>query len=133
MKLAIALAATIVMVGCTDTEEATPGAGPTATIETPKERETAAFARSGSEIYAASCAECHGKDGEGAEKGISLIKGHALYHSEEDFLNRVTNGKKDVMPAFRDKLTEAEIAEVVRFVREGIQGPFVKKKSASKQ
>ena len=80
---------------------------------------------SGRQIYATSCAECHGANGEGAEKGISLIKGHALYHSSEDFIKRVTNGKSDKMPAFKGKLSEAEIAEVVRYVREDIQGPYV--------
>lgn len=85
--------------------------------------------RAGRDIYMTSCAECHGNNGEGAEKGISLIKGHALYHTADDFIERVTDGKTDVMPAFRDKLSEAEIAEVVRFVREDIQGPYLKNKS----
>lgn len=80
----------------------------------------------GREIYVTSCAECHGANGEGTKKGISLIKGHALHHPSEDFINRVTNGKSDKMPAFKGKLTEAEIAEVVRYVREDIQGPYVK-------
>ena len=77
------------------------------------------------EIYKTSCAECHGRKGEGAKKGIPLTSGHALDHTEADFLKTVANGKtkkKDKeMPAFRDKLTPDEIKEVVRFVREVIQ------------
>jgi mono/diheme cytochrome c family protein len=79
----------------------------------------------GSDIYAASCAECHGAKGEGAEKGIPFTSGHALDHSEADFIRIVTNGKSKKkhkeMPAFRDKLTAEQIAAVVKFVREDIQ------------
>ncbi len=86
-------------------------------------------------IYKTNCAECHGEKGEGAKKGISFLKGHALDHTEEDFIKTVTNGKKskkgDEMPAFKDKLSEQEIAEVVKFVREVIQKDAVKENSHS--
>lgn len=81
-------------------------------------------------IYKTNCAECHGEKGEGAKRGISFLKGHALDHTEEDFIKTVTNGKKskkgDEMPAFKDKLSKQEIAEVVKFVREVIQKDAVK-------
>lgn len=79
----------------------------------------------GSDIYTANCAECHGAKGEGASKGIPFTSGHALDHSEADFIKTVTNGKakkKDKeMPAYRDKLTPEQIAAVVKFIREDIQ------------
>ena len=75
----------------------------------------------GAEIFASNCAECHGAKGEGAKKGIPLISGHALAHSEEEFVEQVANGEEKKMPAFRDKLSDDEIAAVVRFVREVIQ------------
>lgn len=75
----------------------------------------------GGEIFKTSCAECHGPYGEGAQKGISLVKGHALSHTEAEMIERVTNGKDKKMPAFRDKLTAEEIAAVVKFVRDEIQ------------
>lgn len=79
----------------------------------------------GSEIYKTNCSECHGATGEGAEKGIPLTSGHALDHSEADFLKTVSDGKgkkKDnEMPAFRDKLTPEQIKEVVSYVRNDIQ------------
>lgn len=82
-------------------------------------------------IYKTNCAECHGKRGEGVEdKGISLVKGHALHHSEEDFIKRVTNGKKDEMPTFKDKLSEGEIKEVVRYVRNEIQSKAKQKENS---
>jgi Cu/Ag efflux protein CusF len=74
------------------------------------------------EIYKTNCAKCHGETGEGVEdKGISFLKGHALDHTEKDFIRQVTFGEEDEMPAFKDKLTEKEIADVVKYVREVIQ------------
>ncbi len=73
------------------------------------------------ELYKTNCAECHGATGEGTKKGLSFLKGHALDHSEEDFISRVTDGKDDDMPAFKDKLTAQEIIEVVKFVRTELQ------------
>lgn len=82
------------------------------------------------EIYKTNCAECHGDKGEGAKKGISFLKGHALDHSEEDFIKTVTNGKnkdkENKMPAFKEKLTAEQINEVVKFVRNEIQKDAVK-------
>lgn len=86
---------------------------------------------SGSEIYKTNCAECHGAKGEGAEKGISFLKGHALHHSEAEFIEQVKNGEKDEMPAFKDKLSEEEIAAVVKFVRTEIQKTPADKKAES--
>ncbi len=75
----------------------------------------------GGEIYKMNCAECHGGTGEGAEKGISLLKGHALKHSEKEYIEQVTNGEGKKMPAFKDKLSAQQIAAVVKFVREDLQ------------
>ena len=75
----------------------------------------------GGEIYRANCAECHGANGAGARKGISLVKGHALAHSEAEHIAQVTNGEGGKMPAFKDKLTKEEIAAAVEFVREELQ------------
>lgn len=72
------------------------------------------------QIFAENCATCHGSKGEGDTKGIPLTKGHALDHSLAEHLSQVREGKKK-MPAFRDKLSEPEIAAVVNFVRETLQ------------
>lgn len=73
------------------------------------------------EIYKTNCAECHGERGEGAKKGISFLKGHALHHSEAEFIKQVEKGEGKKMPAFKDKLSSEEIAAVVKFVREDLQ------------
>lgn len=73
------------------------------------------------EIYKTSCAECHGANGEGTKKGIPFTSGHALQHSEAEFIEQVTNGEGGKMPAFKDKLSAEQIAAVVKFVRDEIQ------------
>lgn len=84
----------------------------------------------GAEIYKTNCSECHGEKGEGAKKGISLLTGHALDHSEDDFVKTVTNGKSEgkehKMPSFKEKLTAEQINEVVKFVRTVIQKDAVR-------
>jgi Cu(I)/Ag(I) efflux system protein CusF len=75
----------------------------------------------GGEIYKTNCAECHGGVGEGTSKGISFLKGHALKHSEKDFIEQVTDGDGDKMPAFKNDLSTEQIALVVKFIREDLQ------------
>jgi Cu/Ag efflux protein CusF/cytochrome c553 len=75
----------------------------------------------GSEIYKTNCSTCHGGLGEGTTKGISLLKGHALKHSEDEYIKQVTNGEGKKMPAFKDKLQADQIAALVKFVREDLQ------------
>jgi Cu(I)/Ag(I) efflux system periplasmic protein CusF len=75
----------------------------------------------GAEIYQTNCASCHGANGEGAKKGIPLISGHALHHSETEHIKQVTDGEANKMPAFKDKLSAEQIAEAVKFVRNNLQ------------
>jgi Cu/Ag efflux protein CusF len=86
-----------------------------------------------SEIFKANCAECHGASGEGAKKGIPLISGHALHHSEKEFIKQVKTGEDKKMPAFKDRLSEEEIKAVVKFVREDLQKNSSKKEKHEHQ
>jgi mono/diheme cytochrome c family protein len=75
----------------------------------------------GEPLFEANCARCHGAKGEGAKKGIPLISGHALAHSEDEYIQQVVGGKAGKMPAFRDKLSDEQIAAIVKYVRTVIQ------------
>jgi Cu/Ag efflux protein CusF len=83
----------------------------------------------GGEIYKTQCAECHGGMGEGAKKGISLLKGHALKHSENEYIIQVTDGDGTKMPAFKDKLSAEQILAVVKYIREELQKDVSKPKT----
>ena len=84
-------------------------------------KESAGEVANGGEIYKTNCAQCHGGLGEGAKKGISLLKGHALKHSEAEYIEQIADGDGKKMPAFKDKLSVEQIAAVVKFVREELQ------------
>jgi cytochrome c oxidase cbb3-type subunit 3 len=75
----------------------------------------------GRQIYSDNCARCHGDKGEGDKKGIPLISGHAIMHTEAEYISQVENGKKGKMPAFKDKLSADEIAAVVTYIRTVLQ------------
>lgn len=75
------------------------------------------------------CADCHGETGDGGKVKIdgkqlkvpSFKVGHALKHSDEDFVEQIKDGG-DGMPVFKDKLKPNEITELVRFIRREFQG-----------
>ena len=80
-------------------------------------------------IYAKDCQNCHAADGTGGPvkledgktlKVPSLRAVHALRHSDADFHRQITEGG-DGMPAFKDKLTQQQIDELLRFVRQEFQ------------
>ena len=78
--------------------------------------------------YQKHCEACHGPEATGGlvkvdNKQIkvpSLKAAHALKHTDDQITKMITNGEEE-MPAFKDKLTPQEIAEMVRYVRKEIQ------------
>jgi mono/diheme cytochrome c family protein len=77
---------------------------------------------SGADIYKAKCAMCHGPDGLAttpAAKNLKVISFKApekLKATDAQFIASTKDGK-DRMPAYKDKLTEAQIKAVTAFVR----------------
>ena len=74
--------------------------------------------------YAKHCETCHGPEGNGGTPEVegrkikvpSLKAGHALKHSDDDFVEQITEGEEE-MPAFKDKLSPDEINMLVKFIR----------------
>jgi mono/diheme cytochrome c family protein len=80
-------------------------------------------------IYAKDCQSCHAVDGKGGRvklddgktlKVPSFREGHALKHSDADFVRQINQGG-DGMPAFKDKLSAAQRDELIRFIRQEFQ------------
>ena len=73
--------------------------------------------------YTAKCAKCHGPDGKGVEKykkqGVKDFTDAKWQKSRTDaqFTASITNGKGDVMPAFKGKISPDEIKALVAHVR----------------
>lgn len=80
-------------------------------------------------IYQKDCAGCHGSDGSGGTKIIdgetlkvpTLLEGHALKHSDDDFVQQISGGG-DGMPAFKDKISPEDMKNLVRLIRKDFQG-----------
>ena len=122
--LALALLATACTETATPTNTSTPrtaaSPAPTASVD------QFATARAN---FTKNCVPCHGEKGEGGLVKIenkqikvpSLKSDHAIKHTDDQITKMITNGE-EAMPAFKDKMTPAEIAELVKFVRKEFQG-----------
>jgi mono/diheme cytochrome c family protein len=79
--------------------------------------------------YKKNCESCHGEKAEGGIVKVdnkklkvpSLKTGHAIHHPDADLAKKITAGG-DGMPAFKDKLKQEEIQELVRLIRKEFQG-----------
>jgi mono/diheme cytochrome c family protein len=82
-------------------------------------------AATGAELFVDNCASCHGADGKartpiGRKLGAKDLGESNL--SEAAIIQQITNGKKnerggEKMPAFKDKLTPADIAALATYVK----------------
>jgi mono/diheme cytochrome c family protein len=84
---------------------------------------TPAFAQSGgADTYKAKCAMCHGQNGLGDTPAGKAMKAPffkdpaVIKVSDAELIAAVTKGKNK-MPAYKDKLTDAQIKAVVAYVR----------------
>ncbi|WP_330215276.1 c-type cytochrome [Pseudomonas sp. AM8] len=83
----------------------------------------------GAHTYATRCASCHGPDGKGQPEWMPPLAGatSALAKESASAINITLNGSQRVvaagvpdayrMPAFREQLSDAEIAQVLTYVR----------------
>lgn len=73
-------------------------------------------------LFAKKCASCHGKDGKpsavGQKMGATDLGATKL--SEKEIAGVISAGKGK-MSAYKDKLTEAEIASLAKFVKGGLK------------
>ena len=83
-----------------------------------------AFAQgSGADTYKAQCAKCHGADGLAttpmakAMKVLSFKDPAMVKASDAQFIASTTDGKGKMMPAYKGKLTDAQIKDVIAYIR----------------
>jgi mono/diheme cytochrome c family protein len=84
---------------------------------------SAAFAEGGADLYKTKCAACHGADGSGntpmgKKLGLKDFKSPDVVKQTDAQLIEITTKGKDKMPAFAGKLTDAQIKDVVAYIRE---------------
>ncbi len=87
----------------------------------------------GATLYAQQCASCHGIDLKGAPNWQELLtdgslpapphdsSGHTWHHKDELLISIILNGgdpqSKSKMPAFKDKLSEADVGTILDFLK----------------
>lgn len=66
--------------------------------------------------YKAKCAGCHGADGSKSMMGAKPLNGAEVQKmSDADLNGAITNGKGK-MPAYKGKLTDAQINDLVKYI-----------------
>ncbi|MDQ4123486.1 MAG: cytochrome c [Acidobacteriota bacterium] len=81
------------------------------------------------EIYSKRCINCHQENGEGGAKEFDGKKikvpnfkdPRVAAESDSEYIEYIENGE-DGMPAFKGKITDEEIKNLVRFIRKEFQG-----------
>jgi len=66
------------------------------------------------QVFAGTCGFCHSDGGRAAGKGPQLMNSPR----DDDFIrNRIKHGKQGAMPAFDGAFTDAQIDQMVKFIR----------------
>lgn len=82
-------------------------------------------------VYNEKCAKCHKEDGTGGEidilgekrKAANLAGERMKKDSDKDLTEAIADGIQDEgMPAFKGKLTDDQIKDLVKFIRKEFQG-----------
>lgn len=84
-----------------------------ASVSAPADSQRSAVV-SGQDLFLMNCAHCHGNDAQGTDEGPDLTKFHK---SEARIESVVKNGIKGEMPRFDQKLTDADVKVLIRFIR----------------
>ncbi len=66
------------------------------------------------QLFATTCGWCHSDGGRAAGKGPQLMD----TQRDDDFIrNRIKNGKQGAMPAFGATFNDAQIDEIIKYIR----------------
>ena len=67
------------------------------------------------QLFATTCGWCHSDGGRAAGKGPQLMD---TKRDDEFMRNRIKNGKPGAMPAFDSMFSDAQIDEIIKYIRE---------------
>lgn len=125
------VAVALVAIACTETASPTNTSGtrPAASPAAPAPSASVDQFATARANYKKNCEACHGPEATGGPVKVdnktikvpSLKADHAIKHTDEQLTKMITNGE-EAMPAFKDKMSAAEITEMVRFIRKEFQG-----------
>ncbi len=67
------------------------------------------------QLFATTCGWCHSDAGRAAGKGPQLMN---TQRSDDFIRNRIKNGKEGAMPAFGAMFNDAQIDQIIKYIRE---------------
>jgi mono/diheme cytochrome c family protein len=67
------------------------------------------------QLFATTCGWCHSDGGRAAGKGPQLMDNK---HNDDFLRDRIKNGKQAAMPAFGTMFNDAQIDEIIKYIRE---------------
>lgn len=76
-----------------------------------------ASAESAADTYKAKCAMCHGADGSKSMMGAKPLNGPDVQKMSEAELTEVITSGKGKMPAYKGKLTDAQIKDLASYIK----------------
>lgn len=76
-----------------------------------------ATAQAGGDTYKAKCAMCHGADGSKTTMGSKALNSADVQKMSDADLTAVIENGKGKMPAYKGKLTDAQIKDVVAYIK----------------
>ncbi len=76
-----------------------------------------AAAQSGADTFKAKCAMCHGADGSKTSMGSKALNSAEVQKMSVADLTAVIENGKGKMPAYKGKLTDAQIKDVAGFIK----------------
>jgi mono/diheme cytochrome c family protein len=129
ITLVLCAAVAMILLACGEATRTTNSPAPSAAQPTATATATPDELAAARTNFQKTCVACHGETGEGGTKQIegktlkvpSFKAAHALKDSDKEFSEQIHEGG-DGMPAFKDKLSAQEIADLVKFVRKEFQG-----------
>ena len=77
----------------------------------------AAAAATGEQLYNDNCAACHQKAGQGIPGAFPALKGDKIVLGDQKVLTFVVLTGRGGMPAFKDSLSDGELASIMTYVR----------------
>ena len=76
-----------------------------------------AAAAPGEKLYNDNCAACHQRAGQGVAGAFPPLKGNKIALGEPKAVSFLVLAGRGAMPAFKDSLSDAELASVMTYVR----------------
>lgn len=80
------------------------------------------FGQSAAELYKSKCVMCHGADGKGktpmgSKTGVRDFNSPVVAKQTDAEMFTLTKDGKNKMPAYKGKLTDAQIKDLVKYIR----------------